>query len=96
MKGNKQIRLYRNISTPPPWTNLYSIYTRTCNAESQKRSAKGPNFKEDDRALPLKEYSVQGGGGGDVKSIIIKEGRLVKSSQEKIFRKPYNIFQITV
>ena len=26
---------------------------RTCNAESQKRSAKGFNFKEDDRALPL-------------------------------------------
>ena len=24
-----------------------------CNADSQKRSAKGSNFKEDDRALPL-------------------------------------------
>ena len=32
--------------------NLYE-YMRTCNAESQKRSAKGSNFKEDDRPLPL-------------------------------------------
>ena len=31
------------------------MYTRMrrCIAESQKRSAKGSNFKEDDRALPL-------------------------------------------
>ena len=26
---------------------------RTCNAESQKKSAKESNFKEDDRTLPL-------------------------------------------
>ena len=28
---------------------------RMCNAESQKSSAKGSNFKEDDSALPLYE-----------------------------------------
>ena len=28
------------------------VYVRTCNAECQKRSAKGSNFKEDDSDLP--------------------------------------------
>ena len=31
-----------------------------CNAESQKRSAKGSNFKEDDSALPLLELLLYG------------------------------------
>ena len=29
------------------------VHCALCNAESQKRSAKGSYFKEDDRALPL-------------------------------------------
>ena len=32
---------------------------RTCNAESQKRSAKGSNFKEVDNALPIKKLSFK-------------------------------------
>ena len=40
----------QQYATPPPKTNLNM---RTCNAKSHKRSAKGSNFKEDDRALPL-------------------------------------------
>ena len=42
LKKNKQRQIYRNISTPPP---------RTCNAESEKRIAKGSNFKEDDKRV---------------------------------------------
>ena len=33
----------------------YVCAVRTCNAKDQKRSAKGSNLKEDDRALPLTE-----------------------------------------
>ena len=63
------------MSTPPPETNLNM---RTSNAESQKRSAKGSNFKEDDGALPLcgcyyslnqdifPLYSVQCAVGGNI------------------------------
>ena len=36
---------------PPPSSSNYNLYMRTCNAERQKRSAKGSNFKEDERAL---------------------------------------------
>ena len=34
------------------------IYAHVCNAESQERSAKGSNLKEDDRALPLKKLHI--------------------------------------
>ena len=40
----KQRQIYRNMSTVP----TYTVY-----AHVQKRSAKGFNFKEDKRALPL-------------------------------------------
>ena len=33
---------------------------RLCNAESHKRSAKGSNFKEDDRAFPYIHHVVYG------------------------------------
>ena len=46
-------------STPPPQTTLYSLYVhymRKCNAESQKMSAKGFNFREDDSVLHSRSY----------------------------------------
>ena len=36
------------MSTPSPHNTLHM---RMCNAENQQRSAKGSNFKEDDRDL---------------------------------------------
>ena len=38
---------------PPLLLKPIYKYMRTCNAEGPKRSAKGSNFKEDDRAEPL-------------------------------------------
>ena len=38
---------------PSSLNQLIDSYMRMCNAESQNWSAKGSNFKEDDRALPL-------------------------------------------
>ena len=36
-----------------PYLILKPTHIHTCNAESQNRSAKGYNLKEDDRVLPL-------------------------------------------
>ena len=49
--------MYIYISTPPPPYTTLNVYAplHMCNAESQKGQQKVPNFKEDDRALPLQE-----------------------------------------
>ena len=56
VKTNNNKKIYINMSsTPPPQTTLYCLYVhymRNCNAERQKWSAKGFNFKEDDSVLP--------------------------------------------
>ena len=36
------------------------MYMRICNAESQKRSAQGSHYKEDDRDLPLYKFLLFG------------------------------------
>ena len=51
----------RNQFHPFSLNQLIYVGMRTCNAESQNRSAKGSNFKEDNRALPLLELLHYGG-----------------------------------
>ena len=51
---NKQRQIYILYIFPPLSIKPTDICALcTCNAESQKRSAKGLNFKENDRALPI-------------------------------------------
>ena len=55
--------MYTNSFNPSPFTTLYvSICAcALCNSESQKKSAKCYNFKEDDRALPLLKLLLYAG-----------------------------------
>ena len=48
-KKDKSTEIVPSLLLTPP--NICAW--RMCNAESQKRSAKGSDFKEEDRALPL-------------------------------------------
>ena len=48
-KKDKSTEIVPSLLLTPP--NICAL--RMCNAESQKRSAKGSDFKEEDRALPL-------------------------------------------
>ena len=58
------------------------MYMRICNAESQKRTAQGSHYKEDDRDLPLYKLLLLGYSTQD-------KNTTEKDSDKSTLTKPY-------